>query len=135
MRTVSASLSLAACALLLGSSALATPAGERAFVGQHSSTGDRSLVRTVSGSVGPDFTISMSRNRTVRGLYQITVRDRSEHHNFHFTGPGGVNRRTTVPFVGTRVWTVRLRPGTYRYVCDPHSDVMRGTLRVFRPAE
>jgi plastocyanin len=68
--------------------------------------------------------------RSVRaGLVSITVRDRSRIHNFHLIGPG-VNRRTTVAFVGTQTWTLRLRRGTYRFVCDPHATGMRGSFRV-----
>ena len=91
--------------------------------------------KTLSGSVGPGFTISLkSKGKKVRsvsaGRYRITVRDRSDFHNFHLTGPG-VNRRiTTVDFVGTKSRTFRLRKGTYRYLCDPHSDSMRGSFKV-----
>jgi plastocyanin len=88
-------------------------------------------VRTISGTVGPGFTISMSRSRTHSGLYTVTIHDRSSAHNFHLTGPGSVDRKTGVAFTGTRTWSVRLRAGTYRYQCDVHPDMMNGTLRVF----
>jgi plastocyanin len=57
------------------------------------------------------------------------VRDRSRMHNFHLRGRG-VNKRTTVGFLGSTTWTVTLRPGTYRFVCDPHARRMRGSFRV-----
>lgn len=85
-------------------------------------------------TVGPAATISL---RTAGGArvsslaartYRITVRDRSSRHNFHLLGPG-VNRRTGVGFRGTVTWTVRVRGGVYRYVCDPHARRMRGTFR------
>jgi plastocyanin len=42
-----------------------------------------------------------------------------------------VNRRiTTVNFEGTKSRTFRLRKGTYRYVCDPHSSDMKGSFKV-----
>jgi plastocyanin len=63
------------------------------------------------------------------GRYRIVVRDRSAMHNFHLSGPG-VNKRTAVGFRGTRTWTVRLRKGRYRFVCDPHAAQMRGSFRV-----
>jgi plastocyanin len=50
-------------------------------------------------------------------------------HNFHLRGRG-VNKRTTVAFRGTATWTVTLRVGTYRFVCDPHARRMRGSFRV-----
>jgi hypothetical protein len=32
--------------------------------------------------------------------------------------------------MGTRTWRVRLAKGkTYRFVCDPHADEMRGSFR------
>ncbi len=85
---------------------------------------------------GPGFTISLKTARGIRvtklrhGTYTIVVRDRSRIHNFHLRGPGAVNKRTTVAFVGTRTWTVRLVAGTYRYICDPHATIMRGSFRV-----
>jgi plastocyanin len=90
---------------------------------------------TLFATVGPGATISLRtragrRVRQVRrGRYRIVVRDRSGMHNFHLRGPG-VNKRTTVGFRGTRTWTVTLRRGTYRFVCDPHARRMRGSFRV-----
>lgn len=64
------------------------------------------------------------------GTYEIEVRDRSEIHNFHLTGPG-VNMTTTVGFTGTATWTVTLRDASrYTYVCDVHPGDMRGTFTV-----
>ena len=91
--------------------------------------------RALSGSVGPEFTISLRyKGKKVKSLpagrYRITVRDRSDFHNFHFFGPG-VNRRiTTVDFEGTKSRTFRLRKGTYKYRCDPHSEEMHGSFTV-----
>jgi plastocyanin len=65
-----------------------------------------------------------------RGTYNIQVRDRSRLHNAHIVAPG-YNRRTTVNFVGTQRWRVRLaRVGTFRFLCDVHPSTMRGTIRV-----
>ena len=91
--------------------------------------------KTLSGTVGPGFTISLkSKGKKVTSLapgrYRIRVSDKSDFHNFHITGPG-VNRRITgVDFEGTKSRTFRLRKGTYRYVCDPHSDEMKGSFKV-----
>jgi plastocyanin len=92
-------------------------------------------VRTLIATVGPGFTISLRTtagrrvSRVRRGRYRIRVRDRSSMHNFHLRGRG-VNKRTTVAFRGTATWTVTLRVGTYRFVCDPHARRMRGSFRV-----
>jgi plastocyanin len=89
---------------------------------------------TLSATVGPGFTISLKKSgRKVTslraGTYKIRVADRSDIHNFHLTGPR-VNKKTSVPTTGTTTWTVRLRHGTYRYVCDPHASMMKGSFTV-----
>ena len=98
-------------------------------------TGSAGAVATVSGSVGPGFTIKLERKgkrvKTLRAItYRFRIKDRSDIHNFRLRGPG-VNRvLTSVDFVGTKSVSVKLRKGTYRYVCDPHSDDMRGSFKV-----
>jgi plastocyanin len=91
-------------------------------------------VKTLTATVGPGATISLRLGgrkvtRVKAGRYRIVVRDRSHMHNFHLTGPG-VNRKTAVAAHGTRTWTLTLRKGTYRYVCDPHRSRMKGSFRV-----
>lgn len=89
----------------------------------------------LTGSVGPGFTITLKklgkRVTTLKaGTYAITVSDRSAIHDFHLKGPG-VNRViTTVPFVGRKTVVLRLRKGTYTFVCDPHFTTMKGTFVV-----
>ena len=86
------------------------------------------------GTVGPSFTITLKKGgkkvTTLKaGRYTISVQDKSDFHNFHLTGPG-VNKKTTVSEVKTTTWTVTLKKGTYRYVCDPHSSQMKGSFKV-----
>lgn len=91
---------------------------------------------TLTATVGPGATISLRTSRGARvtrlkaGRYRIVVRDRSNMHNFHLSGPG-VNKRTTVRFRGSTTWTVTFRKGRmYRFVCDPHALRMKGSFRV-----
>ena len=91
--------------------------------------------KTVTGSVGPGFTISLKlAGKKVTKLrattYRFRVTDRSSSHNFRLRGPGFNKAITSVGFTGTKTVTVRLRKGTYRYVCDPHSSFMKGSFRV-----
>jgi plastocyanin len=86
------------------------------------------------GTVGPGATISLKTTTgkrvsvLPRGSYRIVVRDRSDEHNFAMRGPG-VNRALTgVDFVGTKTVTVKLGAGRYTFVCNPHSDDMRGSF-------
>jgi plastocyanin len=86
-------------------------------------------------NVGPGFTITLTKGgkkvtRLKPGKYSITVNDKSTFHNFHLIG-AGVNKKTTVAFKGTpRAWVVTFKRGTYRYVCDPHASMMKGSFRV-----
>ena len=63
------------------------------------------------------------------GTYRIKIEDHATIHNFRLRGPG-VNKATSVPGRTETVWTVRLKPGSYTFVCDPHATQMRGTFRV-----
>ena len=91
--------------------------------------------KTVNGSVGPGFTISLKLagkkvNKLRATTYRFRVTDRSSSHNFRLRGPSYNRAITSVGFTGTKTVTVRLRKGTYRYVCDPHSSFMKGSFRV-----
>src|SRR3990172_10525233 len=87
------------------------------------------------GTVGPGFSIMLKDARGSRvtnldpGTYEVRVEDLSEEHNFHLFGPG-VDRLTSVAGMGTESWTVTLTDGTYRYHCDPHSTLLRGSVTV-----
>jgi len=41
-----------------------------------------------------------------------------------------VNKRTSVPAIGTTRWTVKLKKGIYKFQCDPHAAIMNGRLKV-----
>jgi plastocyanin len=89
---------------------------------------------TLVASVGPGFTISLKKGgvnvKTLKpGAYVIKVSDKSSLHNFHLRGPG-VNKATTVGFVGSKTFRVTLRDGSYRFQCDPHKSQMRGSFTV-----
>ncbi len=91
----------------------------------------------LTGTVGPGFTITLkNRTKTVKTLspakYTFVINDKSAIHNFHLVGPG-VNKKTSVTKTGTTRWTITLRAGTYKYVCDPHSASMHGQFIVRAP--
>jgi plastocyanin len=88
------------------------------------------------GSTGPDgaFHISLTKGgkkvtKLKAGKYTIVVKDISKTHNFHLSGPG-VNKKTSVTGKATSTWHVTLKKGTYRYVCDPHKTIMKGSFKV-----
>ena len=88
------------------------------------------------GTVGPGFTITLKTaagkrvTGLTRGTYTLTVKDRSDEHNFFVSGPGLKKSVTGVDFVGTKTVTLRLASGKYAFVCTPHSDDMRGAISV-----
>lgn len=84
---------------------------------------------TLTGTVGPGFTISMDKTSVPAGTYTLTVDDQSDAHNFHLTGDG-VDVKTEVTETGTKTFQITLKPGTYRFQCDPHAQSMNGTLTV-----
>jgi plastocyanin len=67
--------------------------------------------------------------RIKAGTYRIKIEDKATIHNFRLKGPG-VNRATSTPRMTETIWTVRLKPGRYVFVCDPHATTMRGSFRV-----
>ena len=89
----------------------------------------------LKGEVYQAFKIEMknSANRkltTVRaGTYRMKVEDHGTIHNFRLIGPG-INRATSIPGRSEAIWTVKLKPGKYTFLCDPHAGSMRGTFRV-----
>ena len=80
------------------------------------------------GTVGPGFTIKMTTKPTKAGKIKLVINDRSNVHNFHLTGPG-VNVKTSVSAIGTKTFTVTLKKGTYKFICDPH-PFMKGSFTV-----
>jgi plastocyanin len=89
---------------------------------------------TLTGVVGPGFTITLKKagvkvSKLKAGTYVFKISDKSTLHDFHLTGPG-VNKKTTVAGQGASTWTVTLKKGTYRFVCDPHSTFMKGSFTV-----
>ena len=91
-------------------------------------------VPTLTGTDGPGFTITLKKGTTKvtkvkAGKYKIVIKDLSNIHNFHLTGPG-INKKTGVGPKGTFTWTVTLKKGTYKYICDPHAAIMKGSFKV-----
>ena len=95
-------------------------------------SGSAAPAKTVNGTVGPGFTIGL----TVQGkgvtrlqagtTYRFVIGDRSSSHNFHLSGPRFNRVLTGVGYTGTKSFVLTLRKGTYRFVCDPHAESMRG---------
>jgi plastocyanin len=64
------------------------------------------------------------------GKYNIEVTDQTDIHDFHLTGGNGaVDEKTGVVEKVKTTWVVTLKPGQYRYMCDPHPS-MHGEFTV-----
>jgi plastocyanin len=89
---------------------------------------------TLKGTTGPGFTITLTRNGTKvkklkAGTYVFKIADKSNIHNFHLKGPG-VDKTTSVGSQGSFTWKLKLKKGSYTYVCDPHKSFMKGSFTV-----
>jgi plastocyanin len=89
---------------------------------------------TLNATDGPGFTITLKKagkkvTSLKAGKYKVVVKDLSNLHNFHLKGPG-VDKKTGVGAQGTFTWTVTLKKGTYKFICDPHVAIMKGSFKV-----
>jgi plastocyanin len=89
---------------------------------------------TLTGTVGPGFTITLTQGgkkvtKLKAGAYTFKISDKSNIHDFHLTGPG-VNKTTSVGGTGSSTWKLTLKKGTYKFVCDPHATIMKGSFTV-----
>jgi plastocyanin len=89
---------------------------------------------TLTASVGPGFSISLTQNGTrvtwlKPGTYTVNVDDKATEHNFHLTGTG-VDKSTAVDTLSTATWTVTFTDGKYFYLCDAHPSTMLGNFTV-----
>lgn len=97
--------------------------------------GARPAQNVLNGVVGPGYNISLTDESGQRvthldpGAYTINVQDKAAVHNFHLTGPG-VDQATDIEFIGSATWTVTFSDGTYRFQCDAHPTLMKGSFGV-----
>ena len=89
---------------------------------------------TLKGMVNDQLKITLTKGgkavKTLKaGKYVIAVSDPTSSHNFHLKGPG-VDKKTSVSGKQTVKWTVTLKKGTYKFVCDPHASFMKGSFTV-----
>ena len=87
-------------------------------------------------TVGPGFSIKVAdasgHNVTQLdpGDYALTIKNLSpaQEHNFHLTGPG-IDKASLFDN-NTVTWDVTLVDGTYKWKCDAHPTLMKGSFHV-----
>jgi hypothetical protein len=95
-------------------------------------------VESLTGTVGPEFTISLVKGDGSRlitadpGEFRVSVDDLSEFHSFHLRGPG-VDVATQIEFEGQQEFDVTFADGRYEFFCDAHPTQMRGQFTVGTP--
>jgi plastocyanin len=91
----------------------------------------------VKGSAGPGFGIclTMAGKRVTQlkaGVpYRFVIVNRAALHHVRVSGPDGLSKQvTSVDFNGTKSVVLMLKKGTYRYGCDSHASLMKGSFEV-----
>jgi plastocyanin len=90
----------------------------------------------LTGTVGPGFTITLTQGgkkvtKLKAGTYSFVINDKASIHNYELDGPHGYAKDfTSVPFKGTKTFTVKLKAGKYKYYCAPHEATMFGSFTV-----
>jgi len=124
-------LALAGCGGDDDESSGTTAAATEASAGDTGSDTSGGGATTLNGSVGPGFDISLDGTDGITaGDYTLVVNDQSTAHNFHLTGPGGVDVSTEVSEEGEKTFDVTLVAGEYKFQCDPHASSMNGSFTV-----
>ncbi len=72
------------------------------------------------------LTRSGARVKTLKaGTYTFVIHDDSHIHNYELDGPHGKSWKfTSVPFKGTKTFTLKLVAGRYKAYCEAHESEM-----------
>jgi hypothetical protein len=96
----------------------------------------RSATPTLTGTVGPGYTIDLKMNgkavKTLKaGTYKVVIHDKASIHGWSLDGPHGFAKDiAAVPFVGTKTVTLKLKAGSYKFYCPAHEPTMFGRFTV-----
>lgn len=87
------------------------------------------LVGTVGKNNAFTITLANASGKAVKtlkaGTYSLVIHDDSTFHNYELDGPHGKSWTfTSVPFKGTKTFTLKLVAGKYKAYCAPHESVM-----------
>lgn len=108
---------------------LAAAAGALAVAPTARSAAGPRLVGTVGKNDAYKITLANASGKPVKtlqaGTYTVVIRDASAIHNYELDGPRGKSWTfTSVPFKGTKTFTLKLAAGAYKAYCAPHEAGM-----------
>jgi plastocyanin len=87
------------------------------------------LIGTVGKNDAYKITLTTSAGKVVKrlaaGTYTVVIHDDSSIHNYELDGPHGKTWTfTSVPYKGTKMFTLKLVAGAYKAYCAPHESIM-----------
>jgi plastocyanin len=87
------------------------------------------LIGTVGKNDAYKISLTTSAGKVVKtlaaGTYTVVIHDDSSIHNYELDGPHGKSSTfTSVPFKGTKTFTLKFVAGGYKAYCAPHESVM-----------
>jgi hypothetical protein len=100
-----------------------------AAAGAGTSMSHPKLVGVVGKNDAFKITLKTANGKLVKtikaGTYTFVIHDDSSIHAFDLSGPHGfLHAFTTIPFVGTKAATLKLKAGKYKAFCPNHASEM-----------
>ncbi len=91
--------------------------------------GHPKLIGVVGKNGAYKITLTNSAGKLVKtlkpGTYTFVIHDDAGIHNYELDGPHGKSWTfTSVAFVGTKTFTLKLVAGKYKAYCAPHESIM-----------
>ena len=95
----------------------------------HPTMSNPKLVGTVGKNDAYKIALTSSSGKLVKtlkaGTYTVVIHDDSAIHNYELDGPHGKSWTfTSVPFKGTKTFTLKLAAGAYKAYCKAHEAQM-----------
>jgi len=96
----------------------------------------QSATLVLTGTDGPGYTINLKLSgkavKTLKaGTYKVVIHDMSSLHGWSLDGPHGFAKDiSSVPAVGTKTVTLKLKAGSYKFYCPAHEPTMFGRFTV-----
>jgi plastocyanin len=95
----------------------------------HPQLGTTKLIGTVGKNNAYKITLTTASGKLVKtlkaGTYTVLIHDDASIHNYELDGPHGKSWTfTSVPFKGTKTFTLKFVAGAYKAYCSAHESTM-----------